>query len=1097
MTAAAAQWYDSDGPLPAAGEVLLLEASAGTGKTHAIKELVRRFIAEGVARLDEMLIMTFSRSAAQELRDRIRQELDRYLLAGHGSADAIARVRVAQSSFDAASIGTIHQSCIDAFARLGIAADADPDEVIAEQARDLVEQVFRDVYLSRYAEAPELEGHRPNPTQARAIANAVLADPDAGLAGLGASSDPKSVERLEIAAAIRSTFPARQRDQGISTFDDVVLRLADTIRGDEDARRNLESRFKVVLVDEFQDTDPSQWAIVATAFAGRPDCRVVLIGDPKQGIYSFRGADIHSYAAARSRAQVRTLGVNYRSDPQVVAGLMQLLLGRNLGGKEPGNEIMVGRVTANQSADRLADGTDGEPRRVRIRCLRPGPTTKDAAERLIAEDLADALVADLISRRPIRSDDGTWRTVVPSDFAVIVRENKQAELIRATLVGRGVPAVVNSRTTVFVSQAAADWATLLPALEQPRPGNARAAALTPFFGVSPADLATGRERVTTDVADQLRSAAQEFATGGVPAVMAWFSAGQPGRAGIAERMLRTPDGERYLTDVRHVAALLHTQQRTARLGLAGLSAWLQQERSTSTRADSDERSESLVRRIDTDADAVQVVTIHASKGLQYPITYVPFAWGRGGGAGSNPVATVGGTRVIDVRGASDETGKQIKALATADAKAESLRMLYVALTRGISEVVMWWTPVSKITSTSPLQRFISGHAHGHALPNSSYPAMDDPAVVFAGSQVIAVHDIGEARGLTWTGRATHGPPVLTTAPYTRSRRLAGGPAPQHPIDTAWSRPSFTALTRDTGHRPGDVDTDHAQTGVKDDEADVPLGPGTHAALQAPPSPLAGVPSGAAFGDLAHRVLERVNLDAPDLDVEVLRSCTEQLRRTPMAAVTAEALAAGLSPALRTPLGGRYAATTLASISSADRLAELGFELALGTAGPPTSVGRLGRIIAAAAPAAWLADYGCTLACSEFSWKELRGFLTGSIDALLRVGGRHIVVDYKSNLVGPRDGDVGRYTQQPLRQAMVASHYPLQALLYCVAVHRFLQWRMPGYDPAAHLGEVRYLFLRGMAGPDSPVLEGWPTGVFGFDPGPDLVVALDEALGGGR
>ena len=336
-------------------------------------------------------------------------------------------------------------------------------------------------------------------------------------------------------------------------------------------------------------------------------------------------------------------------------------------------------------------------------------------------------------------------------------------------------------------------------------------------------------------------------------------------------------------------------------------------------------------------------------------------------------------------------------------------------------------------------------------------------------------------------------PNLQAADYTRSRREPGDSPPLHPIDTAWSRPSFTGLTRGAGHRPADTD------GVKDDEADAPQAGEAEQPIAAPspPSPLSGISGGAALGDLVHRVLEHVDLDAADLGADLLRSCTEQLRRTPMAGLLPPMLAAGLSPALRTPLGGRYADTTLSDIGNADRLAELGFELALGTAAPPPTVGDLGAIIAARAPEQWLADYGDALERSDINWRQLRGFLTGSIDALLRVGGGHIVVDYKSNLVGPRESDVGHYAREPLREAMVAAHYPLQALLYCVATHRFLRWRMPGYDPAAHLGGVRYLFLRGMAGPAGPVVDGWPTGVFGFDPGPSLVLALDEAMGGGR
>jgi exodeoxyribonuclease V beta subunit len=451
---------------------------------------------------------------------------------------------------------------------------------------------------------------------------------------------------------------------------------------------------------------------------------------------------------------------------------------------------------------------------------------------------------------------------------------------------------------------------------------------------------------------------------------------------------------------------------------------------------------------------VQVVTVHSCKGLQYGFAYVPYGWTKARPVSSPYVLSDDERdhrRVIDV-GSYDYAAKRPpyvsptarrKELQQDQAEEESRRMLYVAATRAIYEVTV----------------HVAETAHGKPSPLHTVLAGRGPAHPWRHVVAEAVPEV--AAGRRWDPRAGGPQPMaLAAAPYDRS------------VDAAFGRPSFSALTREA-HGADPVDVDVAQgTGKLDDDTGTTL--------------FEGLPAGAAFGTLVHEVLEHVDTGAADLDAAVRASCAEALARSPMPGVPPEVLAAGLAAAMRTPLGPVLPGTTLADVAPADRLAELGFDLPVPAGAAVADVGAL----LARQPDPWLAGYGRALLASPFAWKQVRGFLTGSIDAVLRGNGRYVVVDYKSNLLAG-------YGPDQLRAAMAQRHYPLQALLYAVALHRFLRWRLPGYDPAEHLGGILYLFVRGMVGPGTPTVEGTAAGVFAWTPDAALVLELDALLGGGR
>ncbi|WP_171905331.1 UvrD-helicase domain-containing protein, partial [Cellulosimicrobium cellulans] len=385
--------FDPFGDLPAG--TVVLEASAGTGKTHTIATLTTRYVAEGVATLPEIMLVTFGRAATSELRDRVRERLvavERGLRgpdpAQHRDPvvaflaavddDELARrrdrLRVALSQLDAATITTTHGFCQQMLSALGTSADVDLATGFLPDVADLVDEVTDDLYVRLFADRqdPPL-----SPRDVREVARAAVSDHGAVLAPADAQEGTLGALRHEVAVAARREVEARKRAMHLLDYDDllVLLRraLTDPEHGETAAER-VRSRFRVVMVDEFQDTDPEQWQILRTAFHGHRT--LVLIGDPKQAIYAFRGADVVTYLQAVEDAQeTATLSRSWRSDGPLLAGLATLLDGTALG--DP--RIVVRPVDAQHPEARLAGGAPVRLRQVTRRAYRLGGSSAPSA----------------------------------------------------------------------------------------------------------------------------------------------------------------------------------------------------------------------------------------------------------------------------------------------------------------------------------------------------------------------------------------------------------------------------------------------------------------------------------------------------------------------------------------------------------------------------------------------------------------------------------------------------------------------------------------------------------------------------------------------
>jgi exodeoxyribonuclease V beta subunit len=1113
--------FDLTGPLPTG--VTVLEASAGTGKTYTIAALAARFIADGLS-LDQLLLVTFTRMATGELRERVRerlvsteQELTRHLsgapldrpdeivtlLATGAPAvveDRRRRLAHAIANFDSATIATTHGFCQEVLAELGTLGDLEPDVQFEENVDDLIDEVVDDLYVRRFVNTDEAPIKR---AEAGTIARIAIDNPTAVVHPLDAADKSVPAMRARLALAARKELERRKRLLSVMTYDDLLTRLQRALAAPSGpaAAARLQRRYRVVLIDEFQDTDPVQWEIVSRAF-GSGGVTLVLIADPKQAIYAFRGADVYAYLKAAESATTRaTLRVNRRSDQPLIDAYDALFGNAKLGHRGIAYR-QVQAAPAHKTA-RLSGAPSTAALRIRVVdrtqdsiSLTPrGAAQVDSARSTIARDLAADVVALLSSGATIetRADDGSPvgppEAVRPGHIAVLVPSHRTAAIVEASLADANVPAVINGAGSVFATQAALDWLTLLQALERPAySAGAKSAALTPLIGWTAEQVATAGEEELEQLHQRLHAWARVLRLRGVAALAETIALTEH----VEQRVLSLVDGERELTDLNHVAQLLHTAATSEQLGTAALAAWLRQRIADAAREGG---RDELTRRLESDAEAVQVLTVHRSKGLEFPIVYCPFLAEPGWFPTGVPVyfhdPDANEERAIDV-GLKGRGFEDHERLHRHEERGEDLRLMYVALTRARHQATVWWAGVWNCAD-SPLSRLVfSRDADGNIAPEGSRKLTDDDAftrfseIAAGAGGTISVEMARLGRPASWGGLLDV-PPELRVAAFDRD------------LDLRWRRTSYSDITAGAHEL---VVGSEPETGVVSDEPEIPVAVTPQLGKELTPSLLGEMPIGARVGTFVHSVLEATDFAAEDLGAELdERIASEIERRGPDVGDPATTVR-GLAAAIETPFGETVlgAPVRLRGLARADRLDELGFELPLAGGDEPS--GRLTlsaiadvlrRFLGADDP---LAGYAERLS-DPLLRRDVRGYLNGSIDLVMRVPGaaaddpaRYAVVDYKTNWLGGWDEPLTTWAYRPeaLAAEMTRAHYGLQALLYTAALHRYLRWRVPGYDAARDLAGVHYLFLRGMLGAPG-------TGVFSWNAPGRLVEALSDVLDG--
>jgi exodeoxyribonuclease V beta subunit len=827
------------------------------------------------------------------------------------------------------------------------------------------------------------------------------------------------------------------------TFDDLIERVCTAVtQRDSALAKRLAASWQAALVDECQDTDPRQAAIFDALFGPPFDAdgrALVLIGDPKQAIYRFRGGDLHAYlAAARGAAHILRLSRNHRSSAAYVGAVNAFYAAAGDGLLHP--DIHYVAVDAAGRADATPYTVDGE------RCARPLvlhdfdpeaplPVAQEDRARLALLACAD-LVADLVGSGRHRIGD---RSLAAGEVAVLLPTNRHIDALRRLLRRRGVPCVGLARDSVWRSDWAWNLQVVLHAVLHPEDAAAvRAALATRLFGLdwtALRELAAHEER-WREVVERFHALQATWRSAGVLSVVRRLI------ENAAPRLLAQADGERALTDLRHLGELL-AAAAADRHGMAALWAWLAAQRRAGG-GDDEDAAEAQRLRVESDAARVQLMTLHASKGLEYDLVVLPLMWLPGRDEYAVPrVHDPDSGRTIAVLGGPTHAAA-CEAHAIEDQR-ERARMLYVALTRARHACHLFALP--------------RGRAHGR-----SKSPLGDPQRSPLDHLLERIEEAsrGCPDGVDWRAEW---PARTESAPVAPARpKPLPEPLPMPPERAPRGLFSFTQLVRG-GTRLADAEgaaDDEARTGELRDEPQ----PAPHPDLAA-----LSMVAGADFGNALHEALERRDLARPlAAQRELVQRCLADWDvRSPLPPeVLAARVAARLDGVLTADLGEGL---RIGSLGADAQRAEMGFDFALEGA-------TLSRMRAACA-----AHGEPGLVPESLGARTLRGLMTGKIDLVLRHAGRYHVLDWKSNRLGEQLAD---YAPDRLPAAMDGHHYRLQALLYQLALHRHLRAHLDGYDPQRKLGAPLYLFVRAVG-----LAPG--AGVWRGDVRLPLLLAVDAAL----
>ena len=970
--------------------------------------------------------------------------------------------------------------------------------------------------------------------------------------------------RREILAEARDSIRRRVREDRCLGYDDLLLELFHALRSDGGERlaERIRSAYPLALIDEFQDTDPVQAEVFmrvygrpgrrpgedreeGTGVAGPEDPRdaatpagapgggiapggsppeeegtaasgtdsgnadaggLRVVGDPKQSIYRFRGADVYAYLRARGAARARhSLVRNWRSVPALVEGVNAVFARSNpFAVPEIGYpEVTPGRGPENPL--RIEGEAGGAPLRVRLLPERPDAKRWNKGE---AAELAASAVAEEVARMLLLAENGKAtideppsegggdRRLTGADIAVLVPTRSRGRQVAEALRDHNVASVEVGEESVFDSGEAEQMERLLWALVEPgREARVRGALTGDLFGLDTRALFAFEEdeEAWAEWSNRLRAWRADWSASGVgPVLRRLVEVG-----GGGARLLRHRDGARRLTNVRHLTEILQTAEAEQRMAPAALAVWFSRRR-----AEARTRDEEAELRIESDEELVRILTVHGAKGLEFPVVFLPFAWdardpsrGRAEYAAYHGNEADGFPEVLDL-----EPDEDARAVARREELSEELRLLYVALTRAKYRCVVTWGQV-RFAERAPLAWLLhrGEKASGPSSPTSGAPdpvaaplearnggsdsrghgPLDDDVagaeVRFAGLDGKKLH--GEVHGLAASRPEAISVTVLDPDPSSPATVLPAPPTTplaarrlDRPFPRTRQLTSFSALSAATGRAgpdgpqgpPGaEPDSDrpdhdqHEAQELADEEALPAEGDEGRTAFT--------FPRGPAAGSCLHRIFERLDeLTGASPDLEGI--CREELAafgfagewsgvaRAMVERARAVRLEAPGGPANDPRAGPEEAGAGFRLADPVPRLVELDFAF------PVSGLDRA-RLGACLREGGYPDPFPPSPdAPPDEPPPSIDGFLRGFVDLVVEHRGRWYVIDYKSNWLGPSPAG---YSPEAVAAAMRAGAYSLQYLLYLVALHRYLGLRLPGYAYERHIGGAFYLFVRGM------------------------------------
>lgn len=1154
--------------------VSLIEASAGTGKTYTITHLYLRCLLETDATVQQILLVTFTNAATQELKGRIRDllaaaweylhdhsmlnpqlesMLDRY------REDDQARLKLQRAliNFDEAAIYSIHGFCQRILNSFPVETQSLLQQQIIADEKQLQQAAIRDYWrkqivdcemsrlrwiLSNWADpdsllndiAPLLEYaqhlKQKSPAKHTDQQQAALADlwnqlgadwltaqTDIGamllqskafnratlrvntvtpllsefseqiqqplpyaLAGrwelLGATKlsaclkKGQTDERLNLAFFSNTENFAEQhtawlKNLKLSLLLDAAVQVQNQIKEVKKAAQNISfndlitqlsavltpqnsglidkitSLYPIAMVDEFQDTDQQQYHIFSTLYQSKPDKTLILIGDPKQAIYSFRGADVFTYQQARQATSSQfTLSTNYRSTPDYIE------LVNSLFSQQQNSFIydqLIDFFPSNPSTENVKSLTqNAQPAAAFINWIHPCtpvPLSKAEASDYFASICADE-IAQILQQKTLLLDG---KVVAAEDLAILVRTGKQASLMKARLAERGISSALLLRDSVFSSEQAAEISLLLEVLINP-------ANVSRLFGLLSTDLYGWNAKQIyqlqinnqplIELLEQIRIYQQQWQEKGI---LAMFFQLLTDQQTVQKNMLQM-EGERRITNWLHIMELLQ-QQSVQHASLGQSLQWLVQQREQAEKNPGDEQQ----LRLDSDSNLVRIVTIHKSKGLQYPIVFLPFMWDVMGSRyqpKSYSVHDEQGQRRLLILDESERKRWHQENLG------EAIRLFYVAMTRAVYRCYLGWGHIKGAGSSAIAHCLFPDNIKSGPFPCNldvtTTAQLRRPFETLA-QQTQSV-EIIESEVLPGVPLQRKKPSSETPVAKTFSRS----------IRQQWHISSYSQLaSAGFSHNSEQPDYDALQSSPSQSEMLIPIKDSKQLSRF-------NFQKGARAGNFLHDILEHQPFHQPVSVPLIQQKCLEY----GFDEIWLPCLSDWIKDILQCPLKG----LPLNQLQPAHKLSEMEFYMS-------------SKNLQADALNQLLHRYQYSLPEQIFSFRSINGFLKGFIDLVFEANGQYFVADYKSNYLGPTLQD---YNVESCKAAMYDHHYHLQYLIYSLALHRYLQQRRADYDYEQHFGGVYYLFLRGMsAGSDNH------EGIYFERPALQVIEQLDALFSG--
>jgi exodeoxyribonuclease V beta subunit len=859
--------------------------------------------------------------------------------------------------------------------------------------------------------------------------------------------------------------------QNVQFFDDLLQMVFKALNGRQgsEVADKIRTRYHAALVDEFQDTDLLQFEIFSRIFS-HEDSLLFMIGDPKQSIYSFRGADVFSYMKASATARKKhTLLTNYRSAPDLVQAVNTVFSNT----ERPFVFDEIPFESGTSAKEENAETPLGE-----------APLTIwwlpcASAEKPITVDEAVHRIARSVTGEILCLTSHGERPTAPGDIAVLVRTNKQADIIKAYLSADGIPSVLYNTGNVFDSHEAMELERVLTGIANCRnPRILKAAILTDIMGTAAESL--DPEKLDAEwwdtVVENFMTYRQEWGVNGFIRMFAHFMR----RENVRSQLLSFADGERRLTNLLHLSELLHTVAMERGLGIAGLLKWLAIQRDPQS-----PRLEEDQLRLESDGDTVKIITTHKSKGLEYPVVFCPFAWGKSKISDHEILFhDVDVQRRLTLDLGSDNWADH-RILAQNELLSENLRLLYVSLTRAQKKCYLAWGKINT-AETSAMSYLFHGLASG-----KRDGAVTDPV----GTIAKKFHKKKEKElwsDLKRLEARSDGSIEVRTIPPAGAQEILPPKKPDLPlflrqfsgrIDKEWRISSYTSLIsgRTPDHEMPDhdalervVEPDHENGPFSNQDKTAPTRGGEEYADLS----ILSFPRGAAAGIFFHDLFE--NLDFIIDDIAPCREMTvEKLKEHGFALTWQEPVLEMIQQVRTVPLESGRSDFTLSSVPMKKRLNELGFFFPLARIDP----GRIRQVFMENSSQELLEGFPEQL--DRLAFAPTLGFMRGYVDMVFEYEGKYFIVDWKSNFLGPAIVDYGI---EQLKKEMVRSFYTLQYHLYVLAVHQFLKRRKPGYDYDRDFGGVFYFFIRGIeAG------RGLNFGIFSDRPSGEMVDTLGRML----